>query len=68
MSQITVDRIAAWNNVVFLPPGDAAPAERLIRSLRLRRPVWRRIPPLVDIGYREALRIDEEAERWDGMS
>ena len=68
MSQITVDRVAVWNNVVFLPPGAAAPAARLIRSLRMRRPVWRRIAPVPTSGYRQSNRMNEDAERWDGMS
>ena len=68
MSQIMVDRVAVWNNVVSLPLGAAAPAVRLIRSLRQRRPVWRRIAPVPTPGHRNSRRIHEDPERWDGMS
>ena len=69
MSQITVDRVAVWNNVVLLPADAAAPAVRLIHSIRLRRPVWRTIKPCPFPGQVESRRaIEEDAERWDGMS
>jgi hypothetical protein len=68
MSQITVDRLAVWENLVPLPPNAAAPAVRLIHSLRRRGPVWRAVKCCTFGGPLESRRIEEEAERWDGMS
>ena len=68
MSQITVDRVTKWDNVVLLPPGAAAPAVRLISSLRRHGPVWRQIKSQGFPERREPRRMHEDAERWDGMS
>ena len=68
MSQITVDRIAVWDNIVLLPSAAAAPAARLIQSIRLRKPVWRQVRTMPIQEFPETWRVDEEAERWDGLS
>ena len=67
MSQITVDRVRKWDNILSLPPGAAGPVIRSIRSIQ-RRPVRRQINHAPSHGYADYHRLDEEPERWDGMS